>query len=106
MEGYPAKMGRLKLWVSVLTDIKNCGTEDNIDGLTEFANAVEAICSDIHTLHCIVHMICSATKIFLYKDLKGVCTNLVEIHSAINAQADYEALEKIVSSCQLVCNVI
>lgn len=86
-----------KFWMSVLTDIKNRGTEDILiacmDGLTGFPDAVKAIFPETHIQHCIVHMIRNSTKFVSYKDLKAVCRDLKEIYSAINAESGHEALE-------------
>ena len=87
-----------KFWMSVLTDIKNRGTEDILiacmDGLTGFPDAVQAIFPETHIQHCIVHMIRSSTKFVSYKDLKAVCRDLKEVYSAINAESGHEALEE------------
>lgn len=87
-----------KFWMSVLTDIKNRGTEDILiacmDGLTGFPDAVKAVFPDTHIQHCIVHMIRSSTKFVSYKDLKAVCKDLKEVYSAINAERGHEALEE------------
>lgn len=86
-----------KFWMSVLTDIKNRGTEDILiacmDGLTGFSDAVKAIFPETHIQHCIVHMIRNSTKFVSYKDLKAVCRDLKEVYSAINAESGHEALE-------------
>ena len=85
-----------KFWMSVLTDIRNRGTQDILiacmDGLTGFPDAVRAVFPDTHIQHCIVHMIRSSTKFVSYKDLKQVCRDLKEIYSAVNADAGHEAL--------------
>jgi transposase, mutator family len=87
-----------KFWMSVLTDIKNRGTEDILiacmDGLTGFPDAVKAVFPDTHIQHCIVHMIRNSTKFVSYKDLKTVCRDLKEVYSAINAESGHEALEE------------
>ncbi len=87
-----------KFWMSVLTDIKNRGTEDILiacmDGLTGFPEAVKAVFPDTHIQHCIVHMIRNSTKFVSYKDLKAVCRDLKEVYSAINAESGHEALEE------------
>lgn len=87
-----------KFWMSVLTDIKNRGTEDILiacmDGLTGFPDAVKAVFPETHIQHCIVHMIRSSTKFVSYKDLKAVCKDLKEVYSAINAERGHEALEE------------
>ena len=87
-----------KFWMSVLTDIKNRGTEDILiacmDGLTGFPDAVKAVFPDTHIQHCIVHMIRNSTKFVSYKDLKAVCRDLKEVYSAINAESGHEALEE------------
>ena len=87
-----------KFWMSVLTDIKNRGTEDILiacmDGLTGFPDAVKAVFPNTHIQHCIVHMIRNSTKFVSYKDLKAVCRDLKEIYSAINAESGHEALEE------------
>ena len=82
--------------MSVLTDIKNRGTEDILiacmDGLTGFPDAVKAVFPNTHIQHCIVHMIRNSTKFVSYKDLKAVCRDLKEVYSAINAESGHEAL--------------
>ena len=87
-----------KFWMSVLTNIKNRGTEDILiacmDGLTGFPDAVKAVFPNTHIQHCIVHMIRNSTKFVSYKDLKAVCRDLKEIYSAINAESGHEALEE------------
>ena len=87
-----------KFWMSVLTDIKNRGTEDILiacmDGLTGFPDAVKAVFPDTHIQHCIVHMIRNSTKFVSYKDLKAVCRDLKEVYSAINAESGHEALQE------------
>ena len=87
-----------KFWMSVLTDIKNRGTEDILiacmDGLTGFPDAVKAVFPNTHIQHCIVHMIRNSTKFVSYKDLKAVCRDLKEIYSAVNAGSGHEALEE------------
>lgn len=86
-----------KFWMSVLTDIKNRGTEDILiacmDGLTGFPDAVKAVFPETHIQHCIVHMIRSSTKFVSYKDLKAVCKDLKAVYSAVNAESGHEALE-------------
>lgn len=61
--------------MSVLTDIRNRGTEDILivcmDGLTGFPDAVKAVFPNTHIQHCIVHMIRNSTKFVFYKDLKA-----------------------------------
>lgn len=87
-----------KFWMSVLTDIKNRGTQDILiacmDGLTGFPDAVKAVFPDTHIQHCIVHMIRNSTKFVSYKDLKAVCKDLKEVYSAVNADSGHDALEK------------
>ncbi len=87
-----------KFWMSVLTDIKNRGTDDILiacmDGLTGFPDAVKAVFPDTHIQHCIVHMIRNSTKFVSYKDLKAVSRDLKEVYSAINAESGHEALEE------------
>ena len=87
-----------KFWMSVLTDIKNRGTQDILiacmDGLTGFPDAVKAVFPDTHIQHCIVHMIRSSTKFVSYKDLKAVCKDLKEVYSAVNAESGHAALEE------------
>lgn len=87
-----------KFWMSVLTDIKNRGTQDILiacmDGLTGFPDAVKAVFPDTHIQHCIVHMIRNSTKFVSYKDLKAVCKDLKEVYSAVNADSGHDSLEE------------
>jgi len=86
-----------KFWMSVLTDLKNCGIEDIfivcIDGLTGFPDAVRAVYPKTNVQLCIVHMVRNSTKSFNYKDLNEICRDLKQIYTASNEEEALEVLD-------------
>ena len=86
-----------KFWMSVLTGIKNRGTDDMLiactDGLTGFPDAVRSVFPDTHIRHCIVHMIRNSAKFVSYKELKAVCKDLKEVYSEFCILQEVEVLQ-------------
>jgi len=88
-----------KLWMGVLTGLKNRGVQDILiacmDGLTGFPDAVRAIYPQTRIQLCIVHMVRNSVKFVSYKDLKKLCADLKQIYSAATEEAGLDALEDL-----------
>ncbi|GAA6326245.1 hypothetical protein F350042L8_33430 [Fusobacterium ulcerans] len=73
-----------KYWLSVLTEIRNRGTEDiliiSIDNLNGFSEAIEGIFPKTQIQKCIVHQIRNSTKFVNYKDLKEFTSDMKLIY--------------------------
>lgn len=87
-----------KFWLSVLTDLKNRGVHDIFyvccDGLSGFAQAVEAAFPLAIFQTCIVHMIRASMRYVSYVDRKAVCRSLKPIYAANNEQEALSALDE------------
>jgi transposase-like protein len=86
-----------KLWMGVLTQIKNRGVEGILiacmDGLTGFPDALRAICPQTRIQLCIARMARNSTKFVSCKDLKKLCADLKAVYSASSGEAGRGALE-------------
>lgn len=75
-----AENEREKIWLSVLTELKNRGLEDIliacIDGLKGFPEAIEAVYPNIQVQLCIVHMVRNSLRFVSWKDYKRVAAQL------------------------------
>ncbi len=75
-----------KVWLKVLTDLKNRGVKDIliacVDGLTGFPQAIEAVYPDTQVQLCIVHLICNGLRYMPWKDRKAVVADLKPICQA------------------------
>lgn len=85
-----------KYWLLVLNEIKNRGVEDiliaSVDGLTGFADAIQAVFPKTEIQRCIVHQIRYTTKFVSYKDIKEFTRDLKQIYQASTEEI---ALEKL-----------
>jgi transposase-like protein len=85
-----------KLWLSVLTDLKNRGMQDMliacIDGLKGFPEAIAAIFPKTEIQTCIVHQIRNSLRYIPEKDKKAFMTDLKPVYQALNKEQGYENL--------------
>jgi transposase-like protein len=85
----PSEGEGAKFWLSVLTELRNRGTEDVLivccDGLTGFADAIEATWTQAIVQTCVVHLIRAAMRFVNYKDRKTVAAALKPIYQATDA---------------------
>lgn len=85
---YSSENEGAKFWLSVLTDLKQCGVEDIliacIDGLNGFPEAIEAIFSKTKIQVCIVHQIRTSIRYVNEKDKKLVMEDLKPVYKAVN----------------------
>lgn len=84
-----------KFWLAILTELQNRGLKDIfiacVDGLTGFADAIEAIFPKTSVQLCIVHMVRNSLGYVSYKDRKAVAADLRLIYTAsTEAQAEQQ----------------
>ncbi len=84
-----------KFWLSILTELQNRGLKDIFiaccDGLTGFADAIEAVFPKTQVQLCIVHMVRNSLSYVSYKDRKAVAADLRLIYtSATEAEAEQQ----------------
>lgn len=87
-----------KFWLQVLTELQNRGLKDIfiacIDGLTGFADAIEAVFPQTLVQLCIVHMVRNSLAYVSYKDRKVVSADLRLIYTAATeAEAEQRLVE-------------
>ncbi|MDR7019146.1 transposase-like protein [Aeromonas salmonicida] len=99
MEGHKELLGLwlaetegAKFWLSVLTELKNCGLEDIliacVDGLKGFPDAIAVEYPQTKVQLCIVHMVRNSLRYVSWKDYKAVTADLKQIyHSATEREA-------------------
>jgi transposase-like protein len=73
-------------WLSVITDIKNRGTEDilicAVDGLKGFKEAIQSVYPDCIVQRCIIHQIRNSFKYVSWKDKKEFVKDLKTVYKA------------------------
>lgn len=79
-----------KFWLGILNSLKNRGIEDIliacVDGLTGFANAIEAVFPKTEIQQCVIHQIRNSTKYVSYKDIKALMADLKTVYAAVDEQ--------------------
>ena len=87
----PSEGEGAKFWLSVLTELRNRGTEDVLivccDGLVGLPDAIETVWPDAIVQTCVVHLIRNSMKFVSYADRKAVVRTLKPIYTAINEAA-------------------
>ena len=85
-----------KFWLSVMNDLKARGLEDIliavVDGLSGFADAIEAAYPQTLVQTCIVHLIRNSMGYASWKERKAIAASLKPIYQAENADAAESAL--------------
>ena len=88
-----------KYWIGVLNEIRNRGTEDifiiSVDGLTGFADAINAVYPQAEIQRCIVHQIRYTTKFVSYKDIKAFMKDLKGVYQAATLEQAEEGLDTL-----------
>lgn len=86
-----------KFWLSAMNGLKNRGIKDIliacVDGLTGFANAIEAVFPKTEIQQCIIHQIRNTTKFVSYKDIKPLMVDLKRVYTAVDEQTALGALD-------------
>src|ERR1700722_9398778 len=87
-----------KLWLQVLTEIKNRGVEDIfiacVDGLKGFPEAIELMYPQAQVQLCIVHMVRHSLNYVPWKQRRLVAADLRTIYTAATAEAAAVALRQ------------
>lgn len=91
-----------KFWAGVCAELRNRGVQDVLivccDGLTGFAEAVEATWPQATVQTCVVHLIRAAMRFVSYTDRKAVVALLKPIYQACTEQAAADALDAFADS--------
>ncbi len=86
-------------WLSVLTEIRNRGTEDIliccVDGLKGFPEAIETIFPKAEVQVCIIHQIRNALRYISYKHQKEFMKDLKEVYKASTEEQARCQLDKL-----------
>jgi len=85
-----------KFWLSVLTELKNRGLQDIfiacVDGLTGFADAIEAVYPQTQVQLCVVHLVRNSLKYVPWKQQREVAADLKLIYQASTVEQAEDAL--------------
>jgi len=85
-----------KFWLGILTELKNRGLQDVfiacVDGLTGFADAIEAVYPQAQVQLCIVHLVRNSLKYVPWKQQRQVAADLKLIYQASTLEQAEDAL--------------
>jgi transposase-like protein len=91
-----------KFWAGVCAELANRGVRDVLivccDGLTGFAEAIEATWTQATVQTCVVHLIRAATRFVGYQHRKAVAAALKPIYQAADADAARQEFEEFKAS--------
>ena len=91
-----------KFWAGVCAELANRGIRDVLivccDGLTGFAEAIEATWTNATVQTCVVHLIRAAMRFVSYQHRKSVAAALKPIYRAADAEAARSELEEFAKS--------
>lgn len=91
-----------KFWATVCAELANRGVRDIViacvDGLTGFAEAIEATWPQTVVQTCVVHLIRASMRFVNYKDRRAVAAGLKPIYTAVNEDTARDALEAFEAS--------
>ena len=87
-----------KLWLNILTELKNRGVEDILlaccDGLKGFPDAIEAAFPKAVVQTCIVHLIRASLRYVSWKDRRKLAAELKPVYSAETREGAESALDE------------
>ncbi|MBU6280585.1 MAG: IS256 family transposase [Actinomycetales bacterium] len=93
-----------KFWATVCAELANRGVRDIViacvDGLTGFAEAIEATWPKTVVQTCVVHLIRASMRFVSYKDRRAVAAGLKHIYTAVNEDTAMSALEAF-EACEM-----
>jgi putative transposase len=91
-----------KFWAGVCAELANRGVKDILivctDGLTGFAEAVEATWPQATVQTCVVHLIRNSMRFVSYGQRKAIAAALKSVYTAPTADAAAEAFEEFANS--------
>lgn len=86
-----------KFWMKVITELKNRGVADIFiaccDGLSGFAEAIEAVFPNTLVQTCIVHLLRNSLKFVSWKERRAVAADLKAVYGADTEEAALAGLE-------------
>ena len=86
-------------WTGVMTDLLNRGVKDIliacVDGITGFANAMNALFPKTTIQRCIIHQVRNSLRHVVWKDSKAVMKDMAAIYKAPNEEAALHALDQL-----------
>ena len=86
-----------KFWLGILTELKNRGVADVLivccDGLSGFADAIEAVWPNATVQTCVVHLIRNSIRYISWKDRKAITRGLKPVYQAATIDAADQALD-------------
>lgn len=86
-------------WLSVLTDIRNCGVKDiliaSVDGLSGFPEAINSIYPQTEVQLCIIHQIRNSMKYVASKNQDAFMADLKPVYKAVSKEAAEVTLDEL-----------
>jgi putative transposase len=91
-----------RFWTSVLTELRNRGVKDVLfvctDGLTGFAEAIDAVFPQAVNQTCIVHLVRQSLRYLSWKERKSCASELRRIYTAADADQARQVLDELAAA--------
>jgi putative transposase len=91
-----------RFWTSVLTELRNRGVRDVVfvctDGLTGFADAIDAVFPQAVNQTCIVHLVRQSLRYLSWKERRTCASELRRIYTAADADQAREILDELTTA--------
>jgi transposase-like protein len=91
-----------RFWTSVLTELRNRGVKDVVfvctDGLTGFADAIDAVFPASVNQTCIVHLVRQSLRYLSWKERRTCASELRRIYTAADADQARQVLDELTTA--------
>ena len=91
-----------RFWTSVLTELRNRGVRDVVfvctDGLTGFADAIDAVFPQAVNQTCIVHLVRQSLRYLSWKERRTCASELRRIYTAADADQARQVLDELTAA--------
>jgi putative transposase len=91
-----------RFWTSVLTELRNRGIKDVVfvctDGLTGFADAIDAVFPQAVNQTCIVHLVRQSLRYLSWKERRTCASELRRIYTAADADQARQVLDELAAA--------
>ena len=91
-----------RFWTSVLTELRNRGVKDVVfvctDGLTGFADAIDAVFPESVNQTCIVHLVRQSLRYLSWKERRTCAGELRRIYTAADADQARQVLDELTAA--------
>src|SRR5229473_2018257 len=91
-----------RFWTSVLTELRNRGVRDVVfvctDGLTGFADAIDAVFPQAVNQTCIVHLVRQSLRYLSWKERRTCASELRRIYTAADADQARQVLNELTTA--------